>query len=211
MPESQPPPTRGSPPPAAIVVAASLAVALVAPASAASSTSIGPSTVTAPYILPVADGVHIESLLTVGDGGAAATATRWSGSRTGSASSTGRQPRALHEPGAPRRRRASPGATVETGAFVSRWVIDPEDGSTSRKGSTSSTPGSSTGTTRAAPTSRPAPAGPMARSRTRPSVGSAPARLSNPGVFYNESTGPATKARSTSATKRTATSAARSV
>ena len=41
-------------------------VALAAPGA----TTTGPSTSTAPYVLPVGDGVSIESLLTVGDGGA---------------------------------------------------------------------------------------------------------------------------------------------
>jgi len=51
---------------ATVVLAASLA-----PVSAASSIGRGPSTTTDPYVLPVADGVHISSLLTVNDAGAA--------------------------------------------------------------------------------------------------------------------------------------------
>jgi hypothetical protein len=39
-------------------------------ANAASSTARGPSTTTNPYVLPIADGVHITSLLTVADGSA---------------------------------------------------------------------------------------------------------------------------------------------
>lgn len=47
---------------------AALAVPLVA--VAATATATGPSTTTAPYVIPVADGVHITSLLTVDDGAA---------------------------------------------------------------------------------------------------------------------------------------------
>ncbi len=62
--------------PASRGLAAGLGVALVSalavsPVSAASSTANGPSSPTAPYVLPVVDGVHITSLLTVGDAGSA--------------------------------------------------------------------------------------------------------------------------------------------
>ena len=70
MPESQHP-RRMRRSAAAAVVAASLTMALAGPTSADSSTSIGPSSATAPYVLTVADGVHIKSLLTVGDAGSA--------------------------------------------------------------------------------------------------------------------------------------------
>ena len=50
--------------------ALSMAAVLVAPVSAAGTTATGPSTTTDPYVLPSADGVHITSLLTVGDGAA---------------------------------------------------------------------------------------------------------------------------------------------
>jgi hypothetical protein len=115
----------------ATVVAASVAIAMAAPASASSSTSIGPSTATSPYVLPVADGVHVESLLTVADGSAS------NGSKmVGIPDGLGliRQGPNLvlymnHEigdSGAPNftplgiRRRHG-----QAGAFVSRWVIDP--------------------------------------------------------------------------------------
>ncbi|MDQ3149327.1 MAG: hypothetical protein M3Q38_05320 [Chloroflexota bacterium] len=48
-----------------------LLTASLAPVSAASSIGRGPSTTTDPYVLPVAAGVHISSLLTVNDAGAA--------------------------------------------------------------------------------------------------------------------------------------------
>ena len=60
-------PVRGC---AAILVAALLATGL-RPGLALGQTATGPSTTTAPYVLPVADGVEITSLLTVNDAGAA--------------------------------------------------------------------------------------------------------------------------------------------
>jgi hypothetical protein len=57
----------------AVAFAAVLVIAAATPALAhrASSTAQGPSTTTDPYVLPVAAGVHITSLLTVDDSGAA--------------------------------------------------------------------------------------------------------------------------------------------
>lgn len=55
----------------AFALAGAIAVLATATALAApGSTSTGPSTSTSPYVLPVGDGVSIESLLTVGDGAA---------------------------------------------------------------------------------------------------------------------------------------------
>src|SRR5262245_30832366 len=56
---------RGAPIAAALIL--TLTLALPGTATAATSTGTGPSTNTDPYVLPVADGVHISSLLTVGD------------------------------------------------------------------------------------------------------------------------------------------------
>jgi hypothetical protein len=56
----------------AALAATALAAALApATALAAPPTSTGPSTTTSPYVVPVADGVSVTSLLTVGDDGAA--------------------------------------------------------------------------------------------------------------------------------------------
>jgi len=52
-----------------VVVALGLLASSATPISAASSTERGPSTTTDPYLLPVADGIHITSLLTVNDAG----------------------------------------------------------------------------------------------------------------------------------------------
>jgi len=55
-----------------VALAAAAAFTLsTSPVSAVSSTAIGPSTTTSPYVLPVADGVHVTSLLTVNDAGSA--------------------------------------------------------------------------------------------------------------------------------------------
>lgn len=51
---------------AGLIVLAAASTALAAPGG----TSTGPNTATAPYVLPVGDGVSIKSLLTVGDGAA---------------------------------------------------------------------------------------------------------------------------------------------
>jgi hypothetical protein len=51
---------------AGLIVVATAATAIAAPGG----TSTGPNTTTAPYVLPVGDGVSIKSLLTVGDGSA---------------------------------------------------------------------------------------------------------------------------------------------
>lgn len=51
--------------------AVAVLVTSATPASAATSVGRGPSTVTDPYVLPVADGVHVRSLLTVNDAGSA--------------------------------------------------------------------------------------------------------------------------------------------
>jgi uncharacterized protein DUF839 len=50
----------------ALFTLAAASTAIAAPGS----TSTGPTTTTAPYVLPVGDGVSVKSLLTVGDGGA---------------------------------------------------------------------------------------------------------------------------------------------
>jgi hypothetical protein len=50
---------------------AALILVTAAPATAEPISDTGPSTVTEPYVLPAADGVHLKSLLTVDDSGAA--------------------------------------------------------------------------------------------------------------------------------------------
>jgi hypothetical protein len=118
----------------AAVIAASLTVALAAPASAASSTETGPSTETAPYILPVADGVHIRSLLTVGDAGAASNGYEMVGIPDGLGVFQQGANLVVYmnqEIGTDRVTGAPLGIVRrhgEAAAFVSRWVIDPATG-----------------------------------------------------------------------------------
>jgi hypothetical protein len=108
-----------------------MAAVLFSPAIAASSTSIGPSTTTAPYVLPIADGIHIKSILTVGDGSASngykmvgipdglgmirqgANLVLYANQEIGDSGAPNFTPL-----GIPRRH-------GQAGAFVSRWVIDP--------------------------------------------------------------------------------------
>ena len=54
---------------AGTVAAAVLSATAPAGATTASAALIGPNTVTAPYVLPIADGVTVTSLLTVNDAG----------------------------------------------------------------------------------------------------------------------------------------------
>jgi hypothetical protein len=104
-----------------------LASAMGAPAIAASSTARGPSTTTDPYVLPIADGVHITSLLTVGDG-AADNGYRMVGIPDGLG--VIRQGANLvlysnHELADSPALQGIPRRHGQAGAFVSRWVIDP--------------------------------------------------------------------------------------
>ena len=112
----------------ATILAASLTVALAAPAGAATSTSIGPNTVTAPYILPVADGVHIESLLTVGDAGAASNGYEMVGIPDGLGVMRQGANLVLYMNQELRDTQGIARRHGQTGAFVSRWVIDAEQG-----------------------------------------------------------------------------------
>src|SRR6478736_185777 len=109
-----------------------LVAAIVGPASAAPPTVVGPSTTTPPYVLPIADGVHITSLLTVGDGAAGngyrmvgipdglgiirqgANLVLYSNQEIGDSGSPNFTPLGIA------RRHG------QAGAFVSRWVIDPK-------------------------------------------------------------------------------------
>jgi hypothetical protein len=112
-------------------VALLLVTAVGPQANAASPTATGPSTTTAPYVLPIADGVQITSLLTVGDG-AADNGYRMVGIPDGlglvrqGANLVLYSNQEIGDTGAPNftplgitRRHG------QAGAFVSRWVIDP--------------------------------------------------------------------------------------
>lgn len=95
-------------------------------------TSTGPNTTTSPYVLPIADGVSIKSILTVGDPGTASNGYRMVGIPDGlgmmrqganlvlyANQEIGDSATPNFTPlGIPRRH-------GQPGAFVSRWVIDP--------------------------------------------------------------------------------------
>ena len=125
MPPTEHPRTRATRGALALTTSLTLAFGLISPAAAASSTAIGPNTSTPPYILPVADGVHIESLLTVGDGSATngyelVGIPDGLGAFNQGANIVLLMNHELRDAQGIARRHG------ETGAFVSRWVIDPE-------------------------------------------------------------------------------------
>ena len=114
------------------VVALSSAAVLTLPmamaGAATATTAIGPSTVTAPYLLPVADDVHLTSLLTVDDAGAASNGYELVGIpdglgaiRQGSNVVTFMNHELPATTGIVR-------AHGQKGAFVSRHVINPSTG-----------------------------------------------------------------------------------
>ena len=110
--------------------------------------AIGPSTDTEPYLLPVADGVRIRSLLSVEDGGSASDGYELTGLPDGLGAAAGEGSGfALlmnHEidAGAGGVRRHG-----RRGAYVSSFTIDRVRAWRSRKGRTRSIPGCGTGTT----------------------------------------------------------------
>jgi hypothetical protein len=111
------------------LAAAATSVTLAAPVAA--STSRGPSTPIDPYVLPVADGVQITSLVTadglLGDGGAAANGYEMVGTPDGLGATRGpgRDFTLMmnHELGIAEGIARAHG---QPGAFVSRWEIDPK-------------------------------------------------------------------------------------
>ena len=105
-----------------------LLVALVSATStyAATSTTTGPNTTTAPYVLPVADGVHVTSLLTVGDAGSANNGYELVGIPDGMGMIQQGHNLVLYLNHELRDAQGIARRHGQTGAFVSRWVIDPE-------------------------------------------------------------------------------------
>jgi Bacterial protein of unknown function (DUF839) len=105
-----------------------LAMVLVAAASLparAAPTNTGPSTETAPYVLPVADGVEVTSILTVSDAGAAANGYEMVGIPDGLGAQLQGNNLIVtmnHELG---QAQGIARAHGQAGAFVSRLVIDP--------------------------------------------------------------------------------------
>ena len=127
-------------------------------------TSTGPSTTTPPYVLPVADGVHIKSLLTVNDAGAASNGYEMVGIPDGlgmirqGANLVLYMNHELRDTQGIVRRHGRPAPSSRAGSSTPRR-------SGSRRAPTGSTRASSSGTTRAEPTSPAAPDSPTAPSR----------------------------------------------
>lgn len=118
------PATRRS---SAIAIAAIAVVISGGPVSAAPpSTAIGPSTTTAPYVLPVADDVRITSVLTVDDSGSAANGYELVGVPDGLGATRKDGKLLLYTNHELRDTQGIARRHGQTGAFVSRWVIDPK-------------------------------------------------------------------------------------
>ena len=123
----------------ALASAAVLALPTAIAGSAPATTAMGPSTVTAPYLLPVAKDVHLTSLLSVDDAGAASNGYEMVGIPDGlGAIKQGANIVTYMNHELP----ATTGiarAHGQSGAFVSRLVIDPTTGRVER-GPTGSSP-----------------------------------------------------------------------
>jgi hypothetical protein len=117
-----------------VVVAIVLAAVVAAPVVAAPSPKtsgpsigpIGPSTVTAPYVLPVASGVRIASLLTVADSKSASNGYEMVGVPDGLGLTQHDGKLILYMNHELRDTQGIARRHLQTGAFVSRWVIDPK-------------------------------------------------------------------------------------
>jgi hypothetical protein len=102
-----------------------LLIGLATPAGAANSTTRGPSSATDPYVLPVADGITITSLLTVGDAGSASNGYEMVGIPDGLGAIRQGANVVLYANQELRDTQGIARRHGQTGAFVSRWVIDP--------------------------------------------------------------------------------------
>ena len=110
-----------------IAIAAIAAITVAGAASAAPpSTATGPSTTTAPYVLPVADGVRITSVLTVGDSGSAGNGYELVGVPDGLGVTSKDGKLLLYANHELRDAQGIVRRHGQTGAFVSRWVINPK-------------------------------------------------------------------------------------
>ena len=89
-------------------------------------TATGPSTTTPPYVLPVADDVRITSLLTVGDRARASNGYEMVGIPDGLGLPRDDGKAVLYLNQELRDTQGIVRRHGQTGAFVSRWVIDPQ-------------------------------------------------------------------------------------
>jgi hypothetical protein len=109
---------------AALLLGATLGLAPALVQAADPDTATGPSTTTSPYVLPIADGVSITSLLTVNDG-AAGNGYAMVGIPDGLGMLGQGSNLVLYMNHELRDTQGIARRHGETGAFVSRWVIDP--------------------------------------------------------------------------------------
>ncbi len=117
-----------------VVMAFALAAVVAAPVAAAPAPTthgpsigpIGPSTATAPYVLPVANGVRTASLLTVGDGKSASNGYEMVGIPDGLGLTKHDGRLVLYMNHELRDTQGIARRHLQAGAFVSRWVIDPK-------------------------------------------------------------------------------------
>ena len=109
------------------MAAAVLAAVTAVPVTAAPPKIVtGPNTVTAPYVLPVADDVIITSILTVGDAGSADNGYELVGVPDGLGASKKHDRIVLYANQELRDAQGLVRRHGQTGSFVSRWVIDPK-------------------------------------------------------------------------------------
>jgi hypothetical protein len=110
----------------AAVLAASLVATMTTSVLAASPTAIGPNTATAPYVVPVADDIKITSVLTVGDGLTASNGYAMVGIPDGLGLTRKDGKLVLYMNHELRDSEGIVRRHGQTGAFVSRWVIEPK-------------------------------------------------------------------------------------
>jgi hypothetical protein len=110
------------------VTAATVAAMTLATGPATGATSTGPSTTTGPYVLPVADGIDITSLFTVGDAGAAGNGYEMAGIPDGIGVLEQGANRVVYLNHELPNTAGVVRAHGQKGAFVSRLVIDPATG-----------------------------------------------------------------------------------
>ncbi len=108
---------------AAIAAVLSASSVMAAPPS---STSTGPNSATAPYVVPVAEGVHITSLLTVNDAESASNGYELVGIPDGLGMMEQDDELVLYLNHELRDAQGIARRHGQIGAFVSRWVIDPD-------------------------------------------------------------------------------------
>ena len=109
-----------------VVGVAVIAAAAVTAVATAGSTSRGPSTVTDPYVIPVAPGVEIKSLVTVGDAAAASNGYEMVGIPDGLGAYKEGKNIILTVNHELRSNQGAVRAHGQIGAFVSKWTFDPK-------------------------------------------------------------------------------------